>query len=149
MSGFFQSRIQIFFLITAELLDLDFSQPPNSAPSNSVTVVGAAENKSYSTREPLRPSIESARNYDSETTNLSHVSQVSQAASSNSSTASNSSGSRRASAASSRAKQENQSALDSSGSSVLRDTKIEIAGKLKRNVLRRVILQQNSSECAH
>ena len=116
------------FCFTAELLDLDFSQPQNSAPSNSVTVVNAAENKSYSTREPLRPSIESTRNYDSETTNLSHVSQ---GASSNSSTASNSSGSRRASAASSRAKQENQSALDSSGSSVLRDTKIEIAGKLK------------------
>lgn len=115
-----------------------------------MTVVNAAENKSYSTREPLRPSIESARNYDSETTNLSHVSQVSQAASSNSSTASNSSGSRRASAASSRAKQENQSALDSSGSSVLRDTKIEIAGKPKRNPLpRKVFLQQLSlSECA-
>ena len=157
----------------AELLDLDFGPVQSNndrqyilEQQNSAAVSVAASasievgKSAYSTREPLRPSIEQAKYCDSslEAAALAAVSAgqlilptsrsitstgtttaaAAAAAppppplSSNSSTAS-SSGSRRASAASSRKQAESQSALDSSG--VLRDTKIEIAGKQFTNVL--------------
>ena len=155
----------------AELLDLDFGPVQSNndrqyilEQQNSAAVSVAASasievgKSAYSTREPLRPSIEQAKYCDSSleaaalaavsagqlilptsrsitstgTTTAAAAAPPPPPLSSNSSTAS-SSGSRRASAASSRKQAESQSALDSSG--VLRDTKIEIAGKQFTNVL--------------
>lgn len=123
----------------ADILDLDFGPVHNSNSEvnqrNRQYILEqqlpdqlseAAPSKSYSTREPLRPSVEAASKF-----NENNIIEANKAAlsSSNSSTAS-SSGSRRPSAASGLRRQlEPQAHIEAGGGNVLRDTKIEIAGK--------------------
>lgn len=135
----------------ADILDLDFGPVHNNEVNqrnrqyileqqlpDQLSEAVAASSKSYSTREPLRPSVEISKY--SENNIIIEANKAPAALSSSNSSTASSSGSRRPSAASASASRKEPKNSEpktiEAGGNVLRDTKIEIAGKPLLNIIK-------------